>query len=96
MTIKEFYGGEAWKKCRAAYKKSVGGICEECWKKGKVKHADEVHHIIKLNDKNVSDPRISLNFNNLMALCEECHDKKHTKGKRYKVDEWGRVSPIGD
>jgi len=94
MTIKEFYSSRQWKLCRQAYKKSVGGLCEECYKKGIVRYADEVHHIKKLTDSNVNDPEVALNFDNLMALCEECHDKKHRKNKRYKVDEWGRVIPL--
>jgi len=94
MTIKEFYGSKAWKDCREAYKKSVGNLCEECLKQGRITPAEDVHHIKKLTDQNVNDPRVSLSFDNLMALCNPCHDKKHSKNKRYKIDEWGRVTPI--
>lgn len=94
MNIKEFYGSVQWKRCRESYKKSVGNLCEECYKKGMITPATEVHHIKKLTDSNVNDPNVSLNYVNLMALCERCHDKKHRRDRRYEVDEWGRVTPI--
>ena len=94
MTVKEFYGTKAWKDCSEAYKRSVGNLCEECLKQGRISPADDVHHIKKLTDHNVSDPRVSLSFDNLMALCNPCHDKKHSKNKRYTIDEWGRVTII--
>ena len=37
----------------------------------------EVHHIIYLTPENVTDPEISLNQDNLLLLCNECHNKKH-------------------
>ena len=93
MTIREFYNSAQWKRCREAYKKSKGYLCEECWKQGIITPATEVHHIIKLTENNVNDPSVSLNTANLMALCEDCHDKKHRKYRRFTVDEWGRVTP---
>ena len=94
MTIKEFYGSKAWKQGREAYKKSVGYLCEECLKQGRISPAEDVHHIKKLTPQNVSDPNVSLSFDNLMALCNRCHDRMHSRAKRYKVDEFGRVTPL--
>ena len=94
MTIKEFYWSPAWKQCRETYKKSVGGLCEECWKQGKAVPATEVHHIKHLTPQNVKDPSIALNYDNLLALCEQCHDKMHKKDKRYTIDNYGRVLPL--
>ena len=92
--IKEFYSSIAWKNCREAYKKSVGGLCEECLKSGRITPAEDVHHIIKLSDSNIDDPEITLNFNNLVALCKVCHEKRHRRNvKRYIVDPYGRVKP---
>lgn len=94
MTIKEFYSTRQWKKCREAYKKSVGYLCEECLRNGKIVPAEDVHHIQKLTPQNVNDPSIALSFSNLMALCNPCHDKMHGRARRYTVDEYGRVTPI--
>lgn len=74
--------------------KSVGGLCEDCYKKGKITPAEEVHHIRFLTPQNINDPNVTLNWKNLVALCRECHRRRHGNQKRYKIDEWGRVLPI--
>ena len=92
--IKTFYSSIAWKNCREAYKKSVGGLCEQCYKNGRITPADDVHHIIKLTNENINDPDITLNPNNLVALCRLCHEKRHGKNnRRYNIDPFGRVTP---
>lgn len=94
--IKEFYSSISWQRCREAYKKSVGGLCEECLKYGKICPATDVHHIRKLNKNNINDPEVTLSFSNLQALCKSCHEAKHKKGhehRRYTIDEYGRVTP---
>ena len=74
--------------------KSVGGLCEDCYKNGKITPAEEVHHIVWLNETNIHDPNITLNWRNLVALCRECHRKRHgARQTRYTVDEFGRVTP---
>lgn len=92
MTVKEFYNTPAWKHCRESYKKKAGGLCERCQKEGKIVPAEVIHHRVHLTESNVNDPRISLSFSNLEALCWSCHEKEH-KGapKRYTVDAMGRV-----
>lgn len=63
---------------------SATGTCEMCGKPGK-----EVHHIVHLTPENVSDPNISLNQDNLMLLCTECHSKVHGRfegKKEYESD----------
>jgi 5-methylcytosine-specific restriction endonuclease McrA len=90
---KKFYGSRAWKSCRKAYKKSVGGLCERCLAKGLIVPATIVHHKIYIDEKNINNPAVSLNWDNLEALCEQCHADEHEKNaKRYKVDEFGRVT----
>lgn len=95
-TIKDFYSSQDWKKCRAAYISTRSGLCERCLKEGKIVPAREVHHKVRLTDKNINDPSVALNFDNLEALCFECHDKEHEadarerrqkKPERYAVDE---------
>ena len=94
---KTFYSSRAWKDARRNYKQSVGGLCEECLKKGIISPAEIVHHKVPLTDENVSDISISLSGDNLQALCRQCHAKAHEQmyaertGKRYTIDENGRV-----
>ena len=88
-----FYKTEAWKACREAYAKSVGGLCERCLKKGRVVPGEIVHHKVHLDAENVNDATVSLSFDNLELLCRECHGAEHRKRmKRFKVDALGRVT----
>ena len=92
---KGFYSSNAWKECRKAYRKSVGGLCERCYAKGIVKAGEIVHHKIYLTPDNLNDPSISLNWDNLELVCRDCHAQEHDGlKKRYKVDELGRVTAI--
>ena len=88
----EFYSSVAWKTTRDAYKKSVGGLCERCFKKGLITPAEMVHHKTHITPENINDPDITLNWDNLMALCLQCHADIHGNPKRYKVDEFGRIT----
>lgn len=67
-----FYNSGAWKKTQALYMESQNYICENC---GGV--ACVVHHIKYLTPENISDPEITLNWDNLKALCYECHAIEH-------------------
>jgi len=92
-----FYNSKAWKDTRRNYKQSVGGLCERCLAKGIVTPAEVVHHKVPLTADNISDLSISLGWNNLQALCRQCHAEVHEEmyrartGRRYKVDKNGRV-----
>ena len=88
-----FYNSGAWKDCRAEYRKSVGGLCEECKKNGIITVGDEVHHKIPLTPQNIKDPNITLNWANLELLCKDCHKKKRktTRLRRWKCGPDGRV-----
>lgn len=72
IAINRFYRSDTWKIARAIKIASVCGVCEKCGAIG-----TEVHHIIHLTPENVSDPSISTNQENLMLLCNECHNKEH-------------------
>lgn len=70
---KSFYNSKAWKDCQRAYKTFRMGICERCGRA----EGTEVHHKIMLNESNINDPNVSLNFNNLELLCKTCHAQHH-------------------
>lgn len=87
-----FYASTEWKKCRQAYKKSVGGLCEVCLKQGIITPAEIVHHKIELTPDNINDPSVSLSFENLQAVCREHHAELHgARQKRYKIDDMGHI-----
>lgn len=89
---KQLYGSYAWQKCRIAYSSSVGGLCERCLARGFYTPGEIVHHKIHINPNNISNPEITLNFENLELLCRDCHAKEHERNvKRFSVDELGRV-----
>lgn len=87
-----FYKTAAWASCRNAYAKSKGGLCERCLSRGIYKAGVIVHHKIHLTPDTIKDPNVSLNWNNLQLLCRDCHAIVHKPSKRYKVDEFGRVT----
>lgn len=37
----------------------------------------EVHHKIHLSKENIWDPKITLNPDNLISLCRDCHFRQH-------------------
>lgn len=91
---KEFYKSQAWKNTSTQYRQSVGGLCERCKAKGLITPAEIVHHKIHITPHNILDESITLDWNNLEALCRECHGEEHRSiVKRYKFDESGRLIP---
>lgn len=90
---KVFYKSKAWQRTRAAYAASVGNLCEDCLRAGVIKSGEIVHHKRPLTPDNISDPAVTLSFDNLELLCRDCHARRHGNQKRYRVDPMGRVIP---
>ena len=89
---RQFYSSAAWQACRNEYMKRAHYLCEDCMKRGIYKPAKEVHHIEELTPENIYRPEISLNFDNLVALCKECHKARHkTRNARFTFGENGEV-----
>lgn len=90
-----FYLSPAWKRCRASYIKSRGGLCERCYRQGRYKAGVIVHHKVHLSPENIHDPAVTLGWDNLELLCRDCHAAVHS-GKedvRYTVGHYGRIVP---
>lgn len=99
-----FYKSKRWKACRLAYFKYRNGICERCREAGKI-----VHHKIRLTPNNIHDSSVTLSFDNLELLCQDCHNKEHDvemkSGRRekkkpktnlrYSIDQNGNILPPG-
>lgn len=84
----QFYSTQKWRDVRAAYRKSVGGLCERCLACGLIRPGRFVHHKIHLTDDNVDDPAVALAFENLELLCTDCHAAEHDS-HRYVIDASG-------
>ncbi len=85
-SLKAFYNCDEWQCVREQVLTDADNTCGDC---GAL--AEEVHHIIFLTLENVNDYTISLNPKNLIALCHQCHNKRHgrwlpnTKPEEQKV-----------
>ena len=86
-----FYQSPAWTRCRKAYIASVGGICERCAAMGILNAGRVVHHKVHLTEQNCTNPDIAYGFDNLMLLCQSCHEEVHRGKKTYSFDADGRL-----
>jgi len=67
-----FYKSAAWQRVSRAYMQRHNWICERCGKPAVI-----CHHKQHLNPGNIRDALITLNPDNLEALCQECHNREH-------------------
>lgn len=65
-----------WQKVRA-FKTNRDPLCEICLKRGLTVPLDVVHHIQPIE----THPRLRLVMENLMSLCNACHETIHKKGR---------------
>jgi 5-methylcytosine-specific restriction endonuclease McrA len=82
----KFYKSRAWVTTRSLYLDKVNHLCERCQAEGRITPARFVHHKIYLTEANYKDPRVSLNFDNLEALCADHHNAEHFGEK--KIVRW--------
>jgi 5-methylcytosine-specific restriction endonuclease McrA len=71
-----FYYRVPWLKLRREYL-AANPLCERCKHSGLTVLAEHVHHIIE----RAASPRLELEWSNLEALCESCHNK-HTRARQ--------------
>lgn len=92
-----FYNSDAWRECRENFLQSKGYLCERCSTPEDPVIAKIAHHKTYLTRYNINDPYITLSWDNLEALCQDCHNKEHHKNKSkvaYKFDKSGELVPI--
>lgn len=88
-SIARFYKSDEWKIARSMKIAAAAGRCEKCGAVG-----TEVHHIKHLTPDNIDDPLITINQDNLILLCNECHNKEHGRfcnKSEYRFDEEGNL-----
>ena len=78
----DIYNTPQWKKLSKAYI-MANPLCEECLEKGIVKEAKHIHHIQSFMtvDDMLKRKELAYDWNNLQALCVECHQIKHKNNK---------------
>lgn len=79
-----FYKSIKWKHKREIIFKRDEYLCQECKRYGKTTSATIVHHIYPLEQK----PELGLVNENLISLCNTCHDKMHNR-TGYELSELG-------
>lgn len=80
---KKFYNSKNWKKTRLNYTAYRFGICERCG----APNSRQVHHKEYLTPLNINNPDVTLNYDNLELLCDDCHAKEHHE--KHSPTEWG-------
>jgi 5-methylcytosine-specific restriction endonuclease McrA len=88
--LKFFYNSRKWKLSQQYKLATVNYRCEKC---GGI--AEGIHHKIPITLENVHDYNITLNQDNLVALCKDCHNKEHKRFKKSPIqfDEEGNLNP---
>lgn len=74
------------------------GVCERCFAMGRLTPAKVVHHKQHLTPQNIDDPKVSLAYDNLQRLCQDCHAAVHSDGDAPRVwfDEHGQMHAVGE
>lgn len=74
----EIYNTSRWRELRRA-KFITNPLCELCLQEGRVKPAEDIHHIVSFMSVYDRTQRLHLAFDygNLMSLCKQCHQKIH-------------------
>ena len=70
-----FYQSKEWLLLRNQKFYDADGLCELCRKNGIIKEAKEIHHIVPIE----IDWSKRLDYNNLIALCSDCHNSQHER-----------------
>ena len=99
---KALYNSKEWEVVRKTALMRDNYLCTKCGRP-----AEEVHHIIHLSPENIGDTNITLNLDNLISLCKDCHFEQHrgehARGREniekqeYMFDENGflvKVAPV--
>lgn len=70
-----FYNSKQWKHTSKAYMQSRCYVCGRCGGLARI-----VHHRKHITPQNIHDPAVTLDWDNLEALCDECHNAAHGGG----------------
>lgn len=68
-----FYNSKPWKIAREIVRRRDSGLCIVCRDNKEIVSSDVVHHIVPLKE----DRDKGLDINNLICLCDSCHNIIH-------------------
>ena len=103
-----FYNSKLWKQVRQSVWIKQNLLCAICGKPVYVDGISEylpkgqrrtgiVHHKIWLDNNNIDDDNITINEDNLIGVCKECHENIHHANmscrKDMQFDEEGNIIP---
>lgn len=76
----QYYGMKGWKAVRDKKIKEQP-LCELCQILGRTEIAQDIHHAIKFDQQYTDDMKLALllDYDNLVSLCERCHQNIHSK-----------------
>ena len=75
----KIYQDVRWQRLRVAYL-ADHPLCEECFAHGVTREAVDVHHVVSfMSAEGVERIELALNYDNLRALCKECHQAEHNR-----------------
>ena len=79
--FQKVYQSMKWRRLRAT-KLRNNPLCEDCLLENRVTPTQEIHHIIPFYVDNEINLKLAYDYDNLVSLCIECHDKRHQKMKK--------------
>ena len=71
--MNKFYTSGPWRKARERALRRDKGLCADCMRYGRKREAVLVHHVVPYEE----NPAKGLRLENLISLCEACHNKRH-------------------
>lgn len=77
-----FYNSKAWERVRTLALIRDYYLCQECLKHKIIKVYNVVHHIVPLKESK----ELSLDINNLICLCHECHNRIENEGNTRQLN----------
>lgn len=84
------YNNPSWKRKREVIKRRDDYLCQECKRLGITREAEMVHHINPVE----IHPEKFLENENLISLCNACHEKMHNRGNG-SLTQLGRLYQRG-
>lgn len=82
-----FYNTKAWKQIRLERLARDNYLCRRCKKRNLLIPATMVHHIKPLEDY----PELALELDNLISLCNDCHEQITNRWAKKKQRESKRI-----
>lgn len=82
MSSGDYYQSRRWRSLRERILRRDKYLCQDCKRYGRRRSAAEVHHIKPREEW----PELQWDPNNLISLCNECHNKRHPEkgGARFE------------